>query len=152
MKKIILSFFLSCFPFLLLAQQIDTIYSTQGIPYSIVQKVPVFPGCEELAEGTHSRCFQDSMRKFIYGNFNNLVVDSLELTPGKYHIYLQFLLGKDGNIYAMKSRSIHKNLDDEAVRVLSKLPKMVPGIHHGRKVNVKYTMPIIFTVADKSKK
>ncbi|NNC70878.1 MAG: hypothetical protein HKN90_08670 [Flavobacteriaceae bacterium] len=132
------------------AQKKDTINIKQGIPFGIIQKAPIFPGCETLGENSRRHCLQQGISQYISQNFNRSILDSLELEPGKKRIYTQFIFGKDGHIYQVRARSSHKKLEEEAVRVVSLLPKMAPGVHHGRKVNVKYTMPIIFLVEDKA--
>ncbi len=46
----------------------------------------------------------------------------------------------------MRSRASHPELVKEAVRVIKKLPKMIPGEQRGKKVAVPYSLPIIFQV------
>ena len=41
-------------------------------------------------------------------------------------------------------RGVSPDLDAEAVRVVSMMPKWIPGKQRGRAVAVKYTMPIMF--------
>lgn len=152
MRKIILSLIFSCLPLFLTAQEKDSINLNRGIPYGIIEKTPIFPGCEELSEGSRRQCLQKGISQYISQNFNRSILDSLDLEKGKNRIYMQFVFGKDGHIFQIKARSSHEKLEEEAVRVVSLLPKMTPGVHHGREVNVKYTMPITFIVEDKSSK
>ncbi len=35
-------------------------------------------------------------------------------------------------------------LDKEAIRVISSMPKWTPGVQNGKKVRVKYTVPVSF--------
>ena len=48
-------------------------------------------------------------------------------------------------------RLARRQLEEEAIRVIKTLPKMIPGEHKGEKVNVPYSLPIIFQVADNKK-
>ena len=42
--------------------------------------------------------------------------------------------------------SVDKNLDKEALRVVNSLPRFNPGMQRGKNVNVRYTIPINFTL------
>lgn len=50
--------------------------------------------------------------------------------------------GKVSNIKVI--RSVHPELDQEAVRVIENMPDWTPGQKDGKKVAVEYTLPIIF--------
>ncbi len=63
-------------------------------------------------------------------------------------VYIQFEVAKDGRIKDVQVvRSVTKNLDDEAVRVIRGMPSWTPGKQNGRAVRVKYVLPVKFTVA-----
>ena len=51
----------------------------------------------------------------------------------------------------MRSRAPHPALEAEAIRIISMLPKMQPGVHDGKKVIVPYSLPIIFQVQGNKK-
>jgi protein TonB len=56
-----------------------------------------------------------------------------------------FTVNADGSVEDVKvARSVDPNLDKEAVRVLSMLPKFKPGEQRGKKVRVKYSVPVRF--------
>ena len=42
------------------------------------------------------------------------------------------------------TRGVEKSLDEEAIRVISSMPKWNPGTINGTPVKVKYTLPIVF--------
>ena len=41
-------------------------------------------------------------------------------------------------------KSIDPYLDKEAIRVISSMPKWTPGVQNGKKVRVKFTVPVSF--------
>ncbi|MBR5158266.1 MAG: energy transducer TonB [Bacteroidaceae bacterium] len=41
-------------------------------------------------------------------------------------------------------KSVHPSLDAEAVRLISSMPNWKPGIHRGKPVRTKYTLPVNF--------
>ena len=56
-----------------------------------------------------------------------------------------FIVDRDGSITDVKvARSIDPSLDNEAVRVLSQMPKWKPGMMKGLPVRVLYTVPVTF--------
>lgn len=60
-------------------------------------------------------------------------------------VYVQFVVNKDGSIEQVKiMRGVSDALDDEAKRVVKKMPKWTPGEQAGKKVRVRYTLPIHF--------
>ena len=56
----------------------------------------------------------------------------------------QFMINNDGTIGAIQKRGPHDVLEKEAVRILSKLPKMTPGKQRGSAVKVSFAIPITF--------
>jgi protein TonB len=60
-------------------------------------------------------------------------------------VILQFVVEKDGKVGEVKvARSVDKDLDREAVRVVKTLPKFTPGRQNGQAVRVWYTLPVTF--------
>ncbi len=60
-------------------------------------------------------------------------------------VTVQFVVGKDGSIGNVGIlRGVDPNLDAEAIRVISSMPKWKPGTQKGEPVNVKYTVPVMF--------
>ncbi|RWY49188.1 M56 family metallopeptidase [Mucilaginibacter gilvus] len=65
-------------------------------------------------------------------------------------VITSFVVMKDGNIGDVKVlNGIGYGADEEAVRVIKNMPKWYPGMQNGRPVNVKYTLPIAFTLDGK---
>lgn len=99
----------------------NTIYNTAG-----VEVKPQFPGG------------MDQFYKFVAENFKTPKVEKL---AGK--IYVTFVIEIDGSITGMKVlRDIGYGTGEEAIRVLSKCPKWIPGEHNGQKVRCTYSLPI----------
>lgn len=60
-------------------------------------------------------------------------------------VVCQFVVNEDGSISNVKVlKSVDEELDAEAVRVLSEMPKWKPGKHNGKCVKVLRTIPIKF--------
>jgi protein TonB len=63
-------------------------------------------------------------------------------------VYIQFIVEKDGSISNITVRRGSQNaeLDQEAVNVIKKMPNWTPGSMRGKKVRVKQTVPVSFTL------
>lgn len=62
-------------------------------------------------------------------------------------VILTFVVEKDGKLTDIKViRSVDPVLDDEAVRVLEKSPKWIPGVIMGQAVRVQYSVPVNFAL------
>ena len=113
------------------------------IPFSIVEEVPLFPGCEGVPESQRRQCFQEKMQEHINKNFRYPEIAQEMGIQGR--VFVQFMIGKDGSITGIRTRGPDKNLEDEARRIISLLPKMIkPGFQRGLPVRVPFSVPITF--------
>jgi hypothetical protein len=118
------------------------------VPFSVVEEVPVFPGCENLeTEPERKACFSQNIRTHVAKFFNTRIADSLGL-KGKQRVNVIFKVSKEGSISLVRSRAPHPDLENEAVRVINTLPKMIPGKQKGKPVTVPYSLPILFQVQE----
>ena len=63
-------------------------------------------------------------------------------------VLVTFIINKDGSIQEPEVvKSVHPSLDAEAVRIISSMPNWKPGIHRGKPVRTKYTLPVNFRLA-----
>ena len=70
-----------------------------------------------------------------------------EGTQGR--VTVQFIVEKDGSIsHTSILRSVHPELDAEAMRVINTMPKWKPGTQRGEVVRVKYTIPVMFRLPE----
>jgi hypothetical protein len=117
----------------------------EDVPFSIIDEVPVFPGCEGTQEELR-KCLQEKITEYVNVNFNSDLANELGLQQGVKRIFVLFKIDKDGTITDVQARAPHQSLADEAIRVIESLPTMVPGKQKGEVVGVKYSLPIAFKV------
>ncbi|MCF6347971.1 MAG: M56 family metallopeptidase [Flavobacteriaceae bacterium] len=110
------------------------------IPFAVIKKSPIFPGCEDALD--QKQCFQDKIKEHIQNNFDMSVATQLGLASDEKKVYVQFKIDKNGIITETRARGPHKALEREALKTIKGLPKMQPGEHNGKKVGVKYTIPV----------
>jgi protein TonB len=99
--------------------------------FVVVEEMPEFPG-GELA-----------LRTFIGKAIVYPTVAQENGIQGK--VFVTFVVNKDGSVSNAKiARGVDASLDQEALRVVSTLPKWKPGKQRGVPVRVSYTVPISF--------
>ena len=118
------------------------------VPFSTVQNVPIFPGCDKGNNEKRRKCMSQKITKFVQKEFNTDLAGDLGLS-GRQRISVIFKIDKNGDVVGVRARAPHPRLVKEAIRVVNLLPKMKPGTQLGKAVVVPYSLPIIFEVAQK---
>ena len=102
-------------------------------PFVVVEQMPQFPGGEK------------EMMKFIKNNLHYPVIATEMGISGT--VTLNFVVGKDGRITRIKViRGIGGGCDEEAIRVLERMPVWSPGKQAGIPVLVSFTVPFKFVL------
>tara|TARA_B100001094_G_scaffold35989_1_gene30045 strand:+ start:13896 stop:14594 length:699 start_codon:yes stop_codon:yes gene_type:complete len=112
------------------------------VPFAIIEDVPLYPGCENVPKSQRRKCFQEKIQKHIYNEFRYPEIAQEMGIQGR--VFVQFMIGKDGTISGIRTRGPDKNLEKEANRIISKLPRMTPGKQRGRPVRVPFSIPVTF--------
>lgn len=96
--------------------------------YEVVEQMPSFPGGQEAL--------------MTYINHN---IKYPEEDCGQGRVTVSFIVEKDGSITnATIRRSVDPAFDREALRVISSMPKWIPGKNNGRNVRVRFNVPVQF--------
>ncbi|SFC87790.1 energy transducer TonB [Algibacter pectinivorans] len=117
------------------------------VPFSVIENVPVFPGCEKGSNTQKRDCMSKKISQFVNKKFNTELASDLGLS-GRQRINVIFKIDKTGTVTGIRARAPHPGLEKEAKRVIGLLPQMKPGKQRGKPVNVPYSLPIIFQVQD----
>ncbi|PHS63470.1 MAG: energy transducer TonB [Flavobacterium sp.] len=116
------------------------------VPFAVIENVPVYPGCEKKkGNAEKKKCMSEKIMKFVQKKFNTELAGDLGL-EGRQRISVQFKIDKNGNVVGVRARAPHPKLEQEAVKVVKALPKMIPGKQRGKAVGVLYSLPILFQV------
>lgn len=109
-------------------------FAVEDTIYIDVEEYPEFPGGEAALFG------------FLKQNLNYPARAKEAGIDGK--VYLTFVINKVGEITDVEVLSgIGWGCDDEAIRVVNSMPIWSPGKQRGRPVNVRYNLPIKYTLA-----
>ncbi|HNQ27324.1 MAG TPA: energy transducer TonB [Aquaticitalea sp.] len=128
--------------------KVQEVEEEEEIPFTVIENVPVFPGCEkEKTNAARRDCMSKKISDFVNKKFNTDLAGELGLS-GKQRIIMTFKIDKNGDIVNIMARAPHPGLEKEAKRVIGMLPKMQPGKQRGKPVTVPYSLPILFQVQD----
>jgi TonB family protein len=101
--------------------------------FILVDEVPQFPGGDEartLYIVNSVKYPADALKKGIQGT-----------------VYVAFIVEEDGSITNVEVREgIGGGCDEEAMRVISEMPKWIPGKKDGKPVRVQFNIPIKFAL------
>jgi protein TonB len=119
---------------------VDEVDEDPIINFMVIEDVPVFPGCENVKD--KRACFGKMMQKHISKVFRYPELEREMGIQGRVNV--MFVIDKDGSITDINMRGPNANLEKEAKRIISKLPKMTPGKQRGTAVKVPFAIPITF--------
>jgi len=103
--------------------------------WDVVEIMPQYPGGDKELMGFMAR----NLRYPVVAQQNNI--------QGK--VIAGFVVSSTGKVINPEIiRSVDPSLDKEAIRVISTFPNFVPGEQNGKKVAVRYTIPVVFKLAD----
>ena len=111
------------------------------IDFDSVERPPIYPGCEPYTQQLRS-CTQRKIQTHINKNFR--YPEFAQKTGIQGRVFVQFIIDKDGSIVGIRTRGPHPILEIEAKRIISILPKFIPGYVDGKAVRVPFSMPITF--------
>jgi len=116
------------------------------VPFAVIEDVPIYPGCEDKSNNADKKkCMEEKVMQYVQTNFKTELAGDLGL-EGRQRISVQFKIDKNGKVMNVRARAPHPELEKEAVKLIQKLPKMIPGMQRGRPVGVLYSLPILFQV------
>ena len=99
--------------------------------FDVVEQMPEFPGGME------------ALFKYMAENMKYPEDAKKQQVEGR--VLVQFIVETDGSVSNTEVlMRVFPSLDAEAVRVISGMPKWIPGKQNGKVVRVKYTIPVSF--------
>lgn len=118
----------------------------ENTAFTIIEQVPIYPGCDSgTTNAALKKCMQQGITDHVSKNFN-IDVAGITGLNGKIIINCQFTINKKGDVTNIYATALHPIFEEEAIRVIDRLPKMKPGEQKGKPVGVIYGLPIIFNV------
>ncbi|HXB11168.1 MAG TPA: energy transducer TonB [Bacteroidia bacterium] len=135
MKKLLILLLIACPLSFVYAQDNTTPKVDTNMIFTFVQMKPSFKGDLYKYIADNIVYPKDAIDKNITGT-----------------VYITFVVERDGSLSGVKViRGVYASLDDEAVRVMQRMPKWTPGTQNGHNVRVQYNIPIRFELRDNNK-
>ena len=123
--------------------------SEKPVEFVMLQNPPVYLGCENFKSASSKNiCSNEKLMDHIYDNFDGSVLTNTDLDEGNYEVKIVFIVNKEGKVGQIETEgSEYPAFVKEATRLVKSIPNYLsPGIQKGKIINVRYTIPIIFTV------
>lgn len=99
--------------------------------YEVVEQMPQFPGG-----------FAEMMKYLAY---NIRYPSESQKNGAQGRVIVQVIIDAEGRVTNTRVvKNIDPYLDAEAIRVVSSMPKWIPGVQDGKPVNVKFLIPVMF--------
>jgi len=99
--------------------------------FNHVEVMPQFPGGNE------------ALLKWLHDNMNYPTIAAEQGIQGR--VTLRFVVTPDGSIDQVEiTRGLDPSCDKEALRVVKKMPKWIPGKQNGNPVYVYFSLPVTF--------
>ena len=103
----------------------------QNKVFDVVEQQPQFPGG------------MGALNQWLGSNIKYPAMAAENGIEGR--VIVQFVVERDGSVSGVHVvRGVDPSLDKEATRVVSQMPKWIPGKQNGSAVRVKYTVPVTF--------
>lgn len=99
--------------------------------FDVVEQMPSYPGG------------MGALMQYLSSHIKYPVIAEENGIQGR--VICTFVVERDGSITDVRiAKSVDPSLDKEAMRVVSSMPKWIPGKQNGSAVRVKYTLPVTF--------
>lgn len=107
--------------------------TTKNVVYDVTETLPQFPGGQGV------------LMKYLAANIKYPASAVKAKKQGR--VIVTFIIQKDGSVAKARiARSVDPELDAEALRIVKAMPNWTPGTQDGKPVNVKYTIPVVFSL------
>lgn len=118
-------------------------YSIQKdtVPYNIVATKPIFVACSDIPASEQYQCFKKCLDEFV--RLNQRYAEDASEVQGR--VFVRFLIDTEGVVKVLQTRGPHKSLEEDARRVIEKLPRFIPAKDaYGNPIVVIYTYPALY--------
>ena len=107
--------------------------TTKNVVYDVTETLPQFPGGQGV------------LMKYLAANIKYPASAVKAKKQGR--VIVTFIIQKDGSVAKARiARSVDPELDAEALRIVKAMPNWTLGTQDGKPVNVKYTIPVVFSL------
>lgn len=114
---------------------------------SIVENVPIYPGCEKKASYSEiKKCMSQKIALLYKDNFDTVLHEDSDLEPGIKRLTLLFKVDKTGNLFDIKTKAPDEYLKEEMIRVAKLIPQLTPGYKKGELAVIPLSLGLMIEV------
>ena len=134
-----------------LSQPKNLLVKMDGEWGEVVQSKPIAPDIFEVVEQMPEFPNGGMAGLMQYLSQNIRYPEAAKKAGKQGRVTVQFVVEKDGSISNVSTlRGVEPDLDKEAIRVISEMPKWKPAMQRGETVRVRYTVPVMFRLDNKA--
>ena len=89
--------------------EIEEVYEDVEVPFSVIENVPEYPGCEKGTNTEKRKCMSAKIAKFVQRKFNTDLAGDLGLS-GRQRISVIFKIDKKGNVTGVRNVQFTKGV------------------------------------------
>ena len=118
-------------------------------PRDFAEYMPSFGNCNvsEMTKEEYKSCSDAALLTYFARNIKYPSMARENNVEGR--VILRFVVDEKGDVILPKViKGVPAGCSQEALRVLSEMPRWKPGRHGGRNVKVYYTLPVMFKLKD----
>ncbi len=116
----------------------------EKVPYFKVEQKPRFEECKHVEDSKELEiCFMKAVASYIRENAR--IPEEAKRNNEMGKVWVSFVINAQGTTEQVEVvRGVSYSLDEEAIRLVEEMPKMIPGKQRGKPVSVAFTLPINF--------
>ena len=115
------------------------------VPFAVIEDKPLFQECKNVPRNEQMSCFKEHLDKHVKNNFR---YPQAALDMGiEGRVNVSFRINTDGTISILGVRGTDRILEDEAKRIISSIPKLIPGKQRDKPTAVTFAYPINFKLS-----
>jgi len=114
--------------------------------FSIIENIPVTENCKNLTDSSEiKQCVSKEIKMHVNRKFDTEL--AANLPKGVYKVVVRFYISKKGEIVNISAEGDTQELIEEGIRAINTFPDFHKGGQiNGEFVNVKYSLPIMFSI------
>lgn len=127
----------------------DELHNVETIPFVVMENIARPFDCQGITDKDAQKvCFNEWIQKHIAKNTQYPELAKQIGLEGK--VYVNFVISETGMVEEVSLvQGEYEILNNEAVRVLSSMPQMIPGSQRGRKAKMQMTIPVNFKLGNR---
>lgn len=114
------------------------------LEFFMMEKMARPSDCESYTDVVDQKvCFNDWIKRYIYANTKYPEV--AQRLGQEDQVYVSFIISRTGEVESAEVvKGNYESLNNEALRVITNMPQLLPGTQRGKPVRMKMTIPVSF--------